>query len=161
MTIPVNFLVNHVGASQMMFYLIEQANEINKQGSLHASLFYSDLHRPCRQLELPTFLMIEAWAQPGVSISTSIPTTLSLLRFPGPNVRMFYVWDMSWMDNPKRYGVMTSLFRHPSLHIIARCNHHAQIISNNFNIEVKHIVENFQHQNLSEVIHHEYSLLKK
>jgi len=151
----INFLVDHIGASHMAFYMIEQAHKLSEQGKANVSIFYDQLHRPCRRVMLPTMLMVEAWAQPGVSIATSMSTAARLLSFPGPQHKLFYVWDMSWMNNPKPYGPATQLFRNPKLSIIARCQAHAMVLENNFNIDVEHVFDNFDHTKLLEAISHE------
>lgn len=156
MSIPINFLVDNIGASHLVFSLVEKANEISEQGEHQTIIFYDQLHRPCRKLSVPAMMLIEAWAQPGVSIATSISTATRLLKFPGPQVKMFYVWDMSWLQNPKRVGPHTELFRHPDLKLIARCRKHADLIENNFNVKVKHVFDNFDQKPLLEAVEHEY-----
>jgi len=151
----VNFLVDNIGASHMAFYMIDEAHKMSEQGKATVSVFYDQLHRPCRRVMLPTMMMIEAWAQPGVSIATSMSTAARLLSFPGPQIKMFYVWDMTWNSNPKPYGPATQLFRDPSLSIIARCADHARVLENNFNVEVRYVLENFDHELLLEAISHE------
>ena len=153
MSIPVNFLVDHVGASHMSFQLIEQANLLSEQGSADVIVFYDQLHRPCRRLLVPTMLMIEAWAQPGVTIATSVATASRALKFPGPSRLLFYVWDMSWARNvPKPVGPYTDLFRNPNLEIIARCQDHANILENNFNVSVDWVFDNFDHDELMKAV---------
>jgi hypothetical protein len=153
----INFLVDHMGASQMAFHLVKAANELSEEHGGNTSVFYDQLHRPCRPLRVPSMMLMEAWAQPGVSIATSIPTMARLLTFPGPQVKLFYVWDMSWLKNPKRAGQAASLFRDPELDgIIARCEDHAHIIRNNFNVEVRHVFDNFSVPDLIEALRNEY-----
>jgi hypothetical protein len=149
MSVPtINFLVDNVGASHMAFYLVENANAMSNDGTAHVTIFYDQLHRPCRKLLVPAMMMIEAWAQPGVSISTSLSTTARMLSFPGPQRKMFYVWDMSWMRNPKRVGPFSELFRNPDLTLIARCADHAKVLENNFNVNVPYVFDNFNNEAL-------------
>ena len=150
--LPLNFLVDHIGASHMAYYLIECANELCEKGEAKVIIFYDQLHRPCRRLLVPAMMMLEAWAQPGVSIATSISSTARLLNLPGPQVKMFYVWDMEWLRNPKQVGPMTELFRHPELTIIARCKDHLEAIENSFNIKVPYVFDNFNHESILQVI---------
>lgn len=154
MNTPINFLVDHVGASHMAFYLIEEANKLSGQGS-NITIFYDQLQRPCRRLLVPAMMLIEAWAQPGVSIATSISTAARLLKFPGPSTKMFYVWDMSWLRNPKRVGPFTELFRNSDLSLIARCKDHAEALENAFNVEVPYIIKDFDHEAILEAVSHD------
>ncbi len=148
----INFLVDNIGASQMAYYLVEKSNAISEAGDARIIVFYDQLHRPCRKLLLPAMMMIEAWAQPGVSIATSISTAARLLSFPGPQQKMFYVWDMSWLRNPKRVGPFTELFRNPELTLIARCPDHAAVLTNNFNVKVPYVFDNFNSESLLRAI---------
>jgi hypothetical protein len=153
MSIPtINFLVDNVGASHMAFYLVESANTMSHDGTACVTIFYDQLHRPCRKLLVPAMMMIEAWAQPGVSIATSLSTAARLLSFPGPQQKMFYVWDMSWMRNPKRVGPFSELFRNPDLTLIARCVDHAKALQNNFNVKVPYVFDNFNNEALLKAI---------
>lgn len=151
---PINFLVDHVGASHMSFYLIEAANQLSEDGK-NITIFYDQLQRPCRRLLVPAMMLIESWAQPGVSIATSISTTARLLKFPGPQKKMFYVWDMSWLRNPKRVGKFSELFRNPELELIARCDDHAVALENAFNVPVEHVFDDFEPAQLLEAIAHD------
>lgn len=148
----INFLVDHVGASHMAYYLVEHANAMSGHGQANVIVFYDQLHRPCRKLLVPTMMMIEAWAQPGVSIATSLSTAARLLSFPGPQQKMFYVWDMSWIRNPKYVGPFGELFRNQNLTLIARCQDHADVLSNNFNVEVPYVFDNFDSESLLKAI---------
>jgi len=148
----INFLVDHIGASHMAYYLVEQANALSNNGDARVTVFYDQLHRPCRKLLVPTMMMIEAWAQPGVSIATSLSTAARMLSFPGPQQKMFYVWDMSWLRNPKFVGPFGELFRNPKLTLIARCQPHADALSNNFNVEVPYVFDNFERDALLKAI---------
>lgn len=147
-----NFLVDNIGASHMSYYMIEQANAMCEDGDASVIIFFDQLHRPSRRLLVPTMMMIEAWAQPGVSIATSCSTAARLLSFPGPQKKMFYVWDMGWMRNPKRVGSFAELFRNPELTLIARCEDHAKILRNNFNVEVPFVFDNFDREGLLKAI---------
>lgn len=148
----VNFLTDHLGASQSSFYLVQTANKLAEQYDV--TVFYDQLQRPCRRILVPAMMLMEAWAQPGLFISTSVSTTSRLLEFPGPHKKMFYVWDLSWLK-PQEYGQYHHIFRHEELTIIARCQDHARVIRNNFNVGVPYVVENFDLDELTRVIENE------
>jgi len=148
----VNFLADHIGASQLAYYLVEYANHMAESGTGQVIIFYEQLHRPCRRLLAPAMMMFEAWAQQGVSIATSVPTAARLIDFPGPHRKLFYVWDMAWTINPKRYGPLAELFRSPELTLIARCSDHASVLENNFNVEVPYVFDNFDKEAMLKAI---------
>jgi hypothetical protein len=147
-----NFLVDHVGASHMAYCLIEQGNSISEHGDANVTVFYDQLHRPCRRLLIPAMMMIEAWAQPGISVATSLSTVSRLLKFPGASQKMFYVWDMTWLKNPKYVGTYSSIFRNPELTLIARCDDHRDAICDVFNTEVPYVFDNFNRSGWLEIL---------
>jgi len=158
MSVPfINFLVNHTGACQMSFSLAKESEIIVEETDTQVAIFYEQLQRPCSKFSVPQMLLMEAWAQPGVSIATSLSTAHSLLSFPGPHAKIFYMWDMSWIRNPKMVGQYSSLFRSADLRILARCQDHATILKNNFNIDVGDTFDNFEHKPLLEVVEYEYN----
>jgi hypothetical protein len=91
----------------------------------------------------------EAWGQKGTTIATSLSTANQLLSFPGPSSKLFYVWDLEWLRGQHRYADnYIQIYCNPDLVLIARSTPHAQIIHNNFNREISHIVSDFDLEKL-------------
>lgn len=159
----INFLTENIGANQCAFFMIQAANKLSESADFAPTIFYEELHRPCMQPCVPTMLAIEAWAQPGITIATSMSTALKLLKFPAPAKKVFYIWDLNWLRHPVEFGPLgrlfssTEIFCNREITIIARCQDHADVISNNFNRSVDYIFDNFEYKPLKEMIKHEYN----
>jgi len=137
-----NFLVDHIGASQMAFSLLRKSQHFKNP----TTIFCDRIRTPCLQPMVPVMQIIEAWGQNGISIATSVDMADRLLSFPCANKRFFYVWDMSWMDDNRKFINLSHIFR--GIEIIARSEYHAKLIGNNFNVNVNHICDNFEIDNI-------------
>ena len=154
------FLVENLGASQLGYYL---CNNINKfLGSNPRSdiiCYYEHFEEECMQPNFQVLHVADAWMQEGAIVATSESTAEKLLGFPGTRERYFYVWDLEWLRFDKRkpkFGNMGYFpflpYLNPHLEIICRSKYHADIIENNFNREVKYIVEDFNIKQIMEII---------
>ncbi len=138
-----NVLVDSLSSSQIAFYAIQCANAMCEQG-VPVVLFYEKVARPCLQLLCPSMSIVEAWAQRGVTIATSLSTAARLIQFPGPHAKYYYAWDTEgWLAAFRQYGGVAQIFRNPSLHLIARNIDQARVIENNYNVRVASIFDNF------------------
>lgn len=140
----VNFLVEDMGSSQLAYKLIRCANGLVADG-YPVVTFYEQMSRHILRPAFPAMQIVEAWAQPGITIATSINTAVNLIDFPGPKYKLFYIWDIEWLRGPQRiWGALYDLFNHESLQLIARTDEYATIIHNAFNRKPEFIMENFE-----------------
>jgi hypothetical protein len=148
----VNFLVDNLGTSQLSYHLIKCGNQLIHDG-YGVIAFYERMTRYVLRPSFPSMQIVEAWAQDGVTIATSVGTAIDVIDFPGSSRKLYYVWDMSWMRGPQRtWGSFHSLFTHPELSIIARNDEYAQIIQNAFGKKPEFIVENFHVPTMREIL---------
>jgi hypothetical protein len=111
----VNFLVDHLGASQLNYYMIQSSNILVKDGYA-ITAFYDRISRHVLRPFFPTMQLVEGWAQEGVTISTSINSTINMIDFPGPKTKLYYVYDLEWVRNPQKvFGALSNLFMHQIL----------------------------------------------
>ena len=110
----------------------------------------------------PSLHIAEAWTQEGSMIATSESTAEKLIGFPGADKKYFYVWDLEWLrwEPPRiRFGNLGyspyAPYLNPDLEIICISKYPADIIKNNFNIEVKYIVDDFNIQDIMEIVNGE------
>lgn len=136
----INFLVDDFGASQISYYITRNAN---RREDICAVVFYQNMSSLCIQPNFPIMSVAEAWQAPGPMIATSLSTADRLLTFPIKDKKFLYIWDMVWTRGQKRlpYEVVARIIQHPDLKIIARSEHHAKVIENDFNIKPVSIVE--------------------
>lgn len=155
--IQLNFLVEHMGNSQLAYTLTRCLNNLaDTRSDIDAIVFFNTIARHTMVAKFAMMQMIEAWGQPGYTIATSCATVRKMLQFPGPQKKFFYVWDLEWIrgDN-KTYGMFADVFRHPELILIARSNIHRDAINNCFNRRNIYVIDDFNERELLEVIESE------
>ncbi len=140
----IGFLVNDTSSSQMSFCLIKNINEYLDDTNDDFVLFFEDSSASILNPNFATMSFNEIWSFDGVLISTSISTTLSLIKSFSPVKKFFYVWDLEWMRRGhKDFEQSVQAFINPSVELIARSKDHAKAIENYCNRKVKHIVNDF------------------
>jgi len=139
----INFLINHLAASQLAYNLIHSINNQPYDVNDEYTVFVEDITPICVP---PTFVIMqlaEAWAQRGITIATNLSTALKLRDFPGPCAKFFYVWDLEWLrgHGNRYYEFYQSVYSNTALELIARSQTHADLLTNCFNRKVNHIIE--------------------
>jgi hypothetical protein len=128
--IKAGIMVKEVGISQLGLYLISSINTlVHTRPDLDVIVFYQTW---APFPALPRFGLLlerEMVGLQGTCISTDLTTTQRLLKAPGPERRLFYVWNMEWMDKPNMsYAALNEIYNHPSLELIARSEYHAHLL---------------------------------
>jgi len=148
-----NVLMHNVEPSQLSFFSIVELNKIvESKGSISPIIYQETPSSPCVNMLFPTMQIAEAWAQKGVGIATSLSTASKLLSLPCMERKLFYVWDLTWLRHPKHYEYHASIYTNQHLELIARSESHAKLITNCFNRDVKHILRDFNHEELLEIL---------
>ena len=149
-----NFLVENIGATQLGYALTRELNYLQAtQPAIDCIVFYNTLHKHAMMPNFAIMQMIEAWNQKGVTIATSITTASQLLTYPGPSLKIYYMWDLPWMRIiPKVYSVTHAVVTNPNLMLIARSEYHALAIQNAYNVPKPTIVEHMHITELLKVI---------
>ena len=148
----VNILVDHLGSCQLSYYLIKCVNQLVGEG-YSVIVFYDKMSRHVLRPAFPTMQMVECWAQPGITIATSMNTAINLIDFPGPQHKLYYVYDMEWMRGAQRmWGAFHDLFTHPELKLIARTPEYATIIENAFNKKPEYTMDNFNPSSMKDIL---------
>lgn len=159
--IQLNFLVEHMGNSQLSYELSRTLNNLaDKRSDIDAIVFFNTLTRSRIVPKFAMMQMIEAWGQKGYTIATSCATTRKMMTFPGPQKRFFYVWDLEWIRGEKRtYDMFAPLYQDPRIILITRSGIHRDALDNGFNIgrlgKPIYVVEDFNEEQLLEVIESE------
>ena len=148
----INFLVDNLGASQLSYYLIKTCNQLVSDGQYQTIIFYDKMSRRNILPLFATMHLVEAWGQKGITIATSLSTATRLLNFPGPESKLFYIWDFEWIRGPLfQWDLLSDIFHHPELTLIAPSDTHAKAIFNTFNRMPEYIVDNCNAQQFKEV----------
>tara|TARA_Y100001949_G_scaffold11720_1_gene8696 strand:- start:276 stop:785 length:510 start_codon:yes stop_codon:yes gene_type:complete len=149
----INVLLQNVGASQISYYVIRNLNELgNTRPDIDAIVYYETMHRNCLPPNFAIMQIAEAWGQHGPVIATSLSTALKLTGFPSER-KIFYVWDLEWLRGQQRhYKTYADIYTHPDLELIARSEDHKRAVENAFNREVKHVISDFDTNQLLKVL---------
>ena len=146
-----NFLVNYLGPTQLTYSLTRSLSV--RQKDFDIIIFYENLTRFLVPPIFPMFQIAEAWAQPGITISTDLSTTRKLIEFPGTTKKFFYVWDVEWLRGKQRvFDIYKQIYGNPEVQIITRCENHAKLIENNFNRQIAGVVREFDIPSFKEII---------
>jgi len=150
----INFLVENIGATQLGYTLTRELNYLQTtHREIDCIVFYNTLHKHAMVPNFAIMQMIEAWNQPGVTVATSITTASQLLTYPGPQLKIYYMWDLPWMRlRPKIYSVTQQVVTNPNLMLLARSEHHAAAIQNAYNVQKPAVVNNMHIDELLKVI---------
>ena len=153
------FLVDNLGASQLSYYLGRNVNSyLEENPNSDIVCYYDSFERNCVNNNFATVNIIEAWGQKGAMIATSENTASKLANFIGTRNKFFYIWDIVYClrrhDGLKYLRVfdLDNVYANKDLKLICRSKSHAEIIENNFNREVKYIVDNLNMHQIMEVI---------
>lgn len=146
------FLVKAVSMSQEGLLLINECNKLLETNrNIDINIFYEDYDRvPIK----PEFSMMQnryAWGYNGILISTDLHTTEILEHFVGPSKKMFYVWNLEWLYSNNMFSSYSHLYQSKNIDLIARSEHHSQIISKLWQTP-KYIMEDYNHEQLTTII---------
>ena len=144
------FLVDNLGASQLGYYLSKNINDaLERYDDLDIICYYENFEGKCMHQNFSNINISGAWSQEGVMIATSPSTAEKMANFIGRCKKYFYVWDD---HHDKTYYNLGSIYFNKDIQIICRNNIHARIIENNFNIKVRHTVDNFDIDKIMEIV---------
>ena len=149
-------LLQNIGASQLSYSVVQQLNHLgNIRPDIDTIVFYEDMHKNCLPPNFAVMQIAEAWGQHGPTIATSLSTALKLIGFPSAR-KIFYVWDLEWLRGQQRhYKMYADIYTYPELELIARSEEHKKAIENAFNKEVKHIMPDFDTNQLLKVLEYD------
>ena len=66
--------------------------------------------------------------------------------------KFFYIWDLEWLRKPMQFTDVVSIMRDERIKLIARSENHKDLIEKYANREVSGIVDNWNMQQLEEIL---------
>jgi hypothetical protein len=145
-------VVNDLGPSQRNFYMIKEFNRTATSKDASISTFYS---RPIAPITKPHFSCRSVAflsGYNGIAIADSLTCAETLLKSHNRSDKYLYLWDIDWLITPVNFSVACDILRDDRLKLIARSESHAKVISNFCNKDVSGIVDNWNIDELREVI---------
>jgi hypothetical protein len=84
----------------------------------------------------------------GLLIATSLDTADAMLKTSVNSKKCLYLWDMEWLGQRTVYKGVKKLLSDDRIKIICRSQLQADIIKNNYNVDVDGIEEEFNLENI-------------
>lgn len=149
----IGVMVGDLGASQLSYNVVKKLNDQCKNSKDDFVAFIENITNFVVQPAFAVLGVNEIWSFDGVLIATSVSTASHMIKAVNPSQKYFYVWDLEWMrphGHDFQYNVKA--FNDPSIQLIARSHDHALAIKNYCNRDVAGIVDDFNIDQLYEVI---------
>lgn len=87
----------------------------------------------------------------GLIVATSLETADVMNKTSVNSIKCFYIWDMDWLSRPFYFYGVYNILSNPNIKKIVRSQLQADIIKNNFNVEVDGIDEDFNLEKIYEI----------
>jgi len=121
-------MVSQLDIAQPAFHLTNTINSIIEDGTdLDIIVYYQNWAKFPSNPRFALLMEREVWGSRCPVIATNVKLAEMLLKCPGPTKKFFYVWDFEWL----RYGDyerMSQLYTNPNIELIARSEHHADVL---------------------------------
>jgi hypothetical protein len=125
----IGFLLPDISNSQLAYEFIKSANDAVATGKIDVIGFYDVLTQPIGDTAFPLMHAHEAWGFNGPLVATNFMLAARMQNFPMPTPKIFYLWDLDWLRIPRaNYHAMASVYRDPSLKLVARSHEHTKAI---------------------------------
>ena len=150
----IGIILNNLGASQLAYYVIRNINE-QSEASVEddCTIFFENMSPLVIKPLVGSMNTSEIWNFDGTLISTSFENTISSLNAATSAKRYFYVWDLEWLrPHGKSFERQVLAYADKDINLIARSEDHAKAIWNYCNRDVCGIVDDFNIEQLMEVI---------
>jgi len=87
----------------------------------------------------------------GLIVATSLESADAMNKTSVNSQKCFYIWNMEWLGQPFNFYGVHNILSNPNIKKIVRSKLQADIIKNNFNVEVDGIDEDFNLENIYEI----------
>lgn len=144
--------VQDLSPSQKSFYLIKNFNSCIDNTDLSPAVFHN---RNCIPPKHPFFAcMMSAFMSSynGCLVSTTLEEAQTILKICSKADRYLYLWDFEWLEKPVHFDKAMDVLRDDKLKLIARSHEHAKHIRDFCNKEVVAIVDNWNIDQLLEIV---------
>jgi hypothetical protein len=137
----VGVLVNNLGASQLNYYLLKEA-DLNRH-AIDIQIFQINPCKPCIPAKAGIFNVGDSFGFSGPLIATSLETAEFMQNCFISKARFFYIFDLFWTRLQFRdYNRLLPLFK--NFKLIARSDTHKSIIESAWMNRILFISENFE-----------------
>lgn len=140
----VGVLIDNLGASQLAYYTILNANKLAENMEADPIIFYSNLAKICLAPKVALMPITEAWGYSGVLIATDLRSASRLITFPSSTHKVFYLNDIEWTRNhvSKEFQTLYNIYSNNELKFIVRSKSHEKVLKNCWGVNCIGMVEN-------------------
>ena len=150
--INISAIVPDLSMSQNSFYLIKEFNKCLSNTDLSMGVFHLRAAIPPIQPLFSCKNVAFLNTYHGAIISTRIEEANIILKSTCKHDRYLYLWDLDWLENAVYFSTAMQTMRDEKLKIIARSKSHAEVIRNFCNRDVCGIVDNWNMDQLLEIV---------
>lgn len=145
-------VINNLGPSQKSFYLIKEFNKVSSDRRMSLSVFFERSAIPVvsTMFSCKSIAFISGYHHNAVA--TSLEEARILLNGNNASKKFLYLWDLEWLRTPGDYDAICNILLDKRLNIIARSESHATMIENFCNKKPVGIVDDWNINQLTEVI---------
>ena len=154
-------VIDNLGPSQNSFYLIKEFNQCLSNKDICVSVFFERSAIPVLPVMFSTKNISFLSGYHDIAIATSIKEASTLLKSENNSDKYLYLWDIEWLIQPQLYDAVCEILLDNRLNIIARSQSHADLIYNFCNKNVSGVVDNWNMEQLTNVINEDYLCQKK
>lgn len=124
-------MVEQLDFSQLGISLTESLNRLlATNADIDAIVFYENWAVAPLAPNFSCMMEREVWGLKGTLMSTNLKTAERMLKCPGPNRRLFYVWDLEWLRLPfTQFEKLSSIYCNPNLELVACSPGHADLLT--------------------------------
>ena len=97
---------------------------------------------------MPIAILDIAHFNNGLIVATSLESADAMNKTSVNSQKCFYIWNMEWLGQPFNFYGVHNILSNPNIKKIVRTQLQADIIKNNFNVEVDGIDEDFNLEKL-------------
>jgi hypothetical protein len=152
----IGVVVDDLSASQLSYHIIKNINDHLKKSDTDFVAFFQNSTSNMMGMTFSCMCINEIWSFDGVAVATSVATALAISKTFSPKQKYFYVWDLEWCRSKGRdFEYVIQAFNKDDIKLIARSKDYAKAIKNYCNRDVEGIVENFNINQLMDIINHE------
>ena len=145
-------ILSNLGPSQNSFYLIKEFNKLVKDVKYAPVCFYNNLSPPVVKSFFSCMNISYYSTYYGYTIASSVETANLMLKTHNSSEKIFYVWDLEWLRKPIAFNDVVSIMRDERITLVARSEHHKDLIEKYANKEVAGIVDNWNMKQFEEIL---------
>lgn len=145
-------VVDSLGPTQSSFYLIKEFNKLTEDVQYAPVCFYNNLSPPVVKPHFSIMNISYYATYDGCTVASSVETANLILKTHNSSDKFFYVWDLEWIRRPVQFTDTVSVMRDKRIKLIARSQHHKDLIEKYANREVVGIVDNWNIKQLEEIL---------